>query len=207
MVKAPVSPASGGVRPALLVIDMQRGYFRDEAELARLRRHLPAINRLIAAFSEAELPVVMVRTVHAADGSTWTLKMRAQGKGVMLEGSPDVADVDGLAVPPSALSVTKTRRSPFVRTDIEPLLRSEGVDALVLCGIFLEACIGDTAADGVEYDFPVTVARDATLSSHPERGATMQRFLKEEFDVDCVAVDDVIVRLPTRAARARARIG
>ena len=194
------SPGRLGTRPALLVIDMQRGYFRTPEQKAKLEEHLPAMNRLIEAFAEARLPVVMVRTAHKADGSTWTIKMRASGKGIMLEGSEDVRDVEGLFVPEGALSVTKTRHSAFVRTDIEDLLRAQGVDELVLCGIFLEACIADSAGDAVEYDFPTRIAHGAAPSSHAERACEILRFLEAQFDVKQVAVDDIIAELQARAA-------
>lgn len=188
---------------ALLVIDVQQGFFRREKVITDLDKHLPAMNRLIDAFAKADQPVVFVRTVHDPDGSTWTLKMRAEGRGVMLAGSDDVKDAEGLRVPDGARSVTKTRHSAFVRTDIEPLLKTHGVDRLVLAGIFLEACVGDTAADAVEHDFPTAIAREATMSNDRERAQAMLAFLKHEFQIECRGIEEIIATLarPT-AARA-----
>jgi nicotinamidase-related amidase len=187
---------------ALLVIDMQHGFFREKAAAARLEEHLPAINRLIEHFRDAGLPIVFVRTVHKRDGTSWTLKMRRESKGVMLEGSADAADVAGLSVPDGALGIAKTRHSAFVRTNLEAVLRAQRVHHVVLCGIFLEACVGDSASDGAQHDFRVTIAREATLACDGAEAAVMLGVLKREFEIECRSVADICADLrPAPAAR------
>jgi nicotinamidase-related amidase len=180
---------------ALLVIDMQCGFFREQGAADKLREHLPAINRLIERFRDAGLPIVLARTIHKRDGTTWTLKMRRESKGVMLEGSADAADVAGLAVPADAVGVAKTRHSAFVRTNLEALLRAHRVHHVVLCGIFLEACVGDSASDASQHDFRVTIAREATLPCDGAQSAAILAVLKREFEIECRSVADICADL------------
>jgi nicotinamidase-related amidase len=192
---------------ALLVVDMQNGFFRETAAADKLPRHLPAINRLIERFRDDGLPIVLARTVHKRDGSTWTLKMRRDNKGVMLEGSADAADVDGLVVPANVLTVVKTRHSAFVRTNLEAMLRVHRVHHVVLCGIFLEACVGVSAADAAQHDFRVTIARQATMACDGSRAAAMLSILEREFEVECRDVADICAgQRPSRPAPP-ARVG
>jgi nicotinamidase-related amidase len=187
---------------ALLVIDMQNGFFREKEAADKLRQHLPAINRLIEYFRDAGLPIIFARTVHKRDGTTWTLKMRRDNKGVMLEGSADAADVVGLTVPEGAVGIAKARHSAFVRTNLEAVLRAHRVHHVVLCGIFLEACVGDSASDASQHDFHVTIARDATLACDEALAAAMLSVLKREFEVECRDVADICADLrPVPAAR------
>jgi nicotinamidase-related amidase len=187
---------------ALLVIDMQHGFFREKGVADKLEEHLPAVNRLIAHFRDAGLPIVFVRTVHKRDGTSWTLKMRRERKGVMLEGSADAADVAGLTVPDGTLGIAKTRHSAFVRTNLEAVLRAQRVHHVVLCGSFLEACVGDSASDASQHDFRVTVARDATLACDAVEAAAMLGVLRREFEIECRSVADICADLrPAPTAR------
>src|SRR5687767_14456690 len=66
-------PAQG--RTALLVIDMQNSYF-DFPELEEQRESVTEkVNELIRAAREGGCPIVLIRTQHERDGSTWTVNM------------------------------------------------------------------------------------------------------------------------------------
>ena len=73
--------------PALLLIDLQRGFFADPG-LAASRQQITAnCNRLAAAAARDGVPVISVRTVHNEDRSTWTLNMLEDGQGYLFEGT------------------------------------------------------------------------------------------------------------------------
>ncbi len=66
---------------ALLLIDLQNAYF-EAPELAAVKDELVArANELVAAAREAGRPVVLVRTEHERDRSTWTINMHADDEG------------------------------------------------------------------------------------------------------------------------------
>jgi nicotinamidase-related amidase len=135
---------------ALAVIDMQRWMFRLPERAAQLAPLVPTINRLAAGFAAAGLPLFDVRTAHKPDRSTW-----------MIEGTPDVEPVDGLNIPIAARPVIKTANSAFLATDFEQQLRDLKVEKLVLAGVFIDGCVGLSAADAAQRGFEVILTQDA----------------------------------------------
>src|SRR5215469_17607418 len=96
---------------ALVIIDLQRWFFRTEARAAKLGVLLPRVNALARSADDTGHPIVVVRTRFTADRSQWSLRMREAETGVLIEGTRDVEDVDGLRLPTAAVSLFKTRHS------------------------------------------------------------------------------------------------
>jgi len=113
--------------------------------------------------------------------------MRQSGSPVLIEGTPDVENVDGLRLPATMASIVKTRHSAFVRTDLEVTLRRSGITSLLLSGAFVDGCVGLTAIDASERDFQVRIAADATISVDDGQGQAMLRFLDSEFGIPAVS--------------------
>lgn len=171
---------------ALIIVDMQRYYFEgDHAEAARrLDPALACINVTIAAFVEAGRPVIFARTLHKADGSTWTRKMREANLPIMLEGSREAADIDGLNVPAASFSMVKTRHSAFTGTGLATRLMAMGVDHVTFCGAFTENCVAVSAIDAVQHDFRASIVTDACVASDPALGASVLDYCAREFEIE-----------------------
>ena len=146
---------------------MQVDFFNDP-ELERCRDDLiAACNTVIDGALDRGLPVVEVRTLHAPDHSTWALNMVDDGEGLTEEGTPGAEPVDGLhhaGTTPGVTLLPKTRDSAFYGTDLEELLRREGVQSFLLCGVSTESCIAATAVDAYARDFAVALVEDGTAS-------------------------------------------
>lgn len=152
--------------PALLLIDLQQGFFEDPV-FARARSEVAAnCNRLAAAASGAGVPVISVRTVHKQDKSTWTLKMLEDDQGYLFEGTAKAAYLEELEVA-GAIEVIKRRDSAFWNTELATLLLQRRVSSLVLAGVSTDTCIQATAADAFSANLPVAVATDASASPDP----------------------------------------
>ena len=171
---------------AFVIIDLQRWFFRTEARAAKLPALVPQVNALARAAADAGHPIVMVRTGFTADRSAWSLRMRHASAPVLINGTLDVEDIDGLRLPTPLASIFKTRHSAFVRTELESVLKNAGVGSLLLAGAFIDGCVGLTAIDGYERDFPVRIAGDAVASVDDSQGAAMLRFLNAEFDIPTI---------------------
>jgi len=146
---------------ALAVIDTQRWMFRLPEHAAQLGALVPTINRLAAGFAAAGFPLFDVRTEHKPDRSTWSRLMRVYDYPCMIEGTPDVDPVDGLNIPIAARSVIKTANSAFLATDFEQQLRDLKVEKLVLAGVFIDGCVGLSAADAAQRGFEVILVQEA----------------------------------------------
>ncbi|MDQ1104358.1 cysteine hydrolase family protein [Nocardioides zeae] len=187
---------------ALLVIDLQEGYF-SAPELAAIRDRVVAGSiEATAAARAAGALVVEVRTVHSEDPTTWALNMREDECPFMIRGTDDVRPVGELdAVRPDGpgddwVVVEKTRDSAFHGTDLLDLLRSRGVERIALAGISTESCVAATAADAYAHDFRVLLVEGAVLTPDAERHHHSLRHLEDLYRQPALPVAEIAFAAP-----------
>ncbi len=189
------------MKPALLIIDLQKGYFKTtEARLA-LSSLVSKTNRLIDHFDHNHWPVIHLQTIHQPDKSTWTLSMLAKKRGFMLAGSKETEPVENLKLLDQHTIIAKTRDNTFTRTNLEPLLRDQNIDQLILAGVSTHECIAITAMDGYGRDFKITIAKDCAYSPEPKFAKVMLEMLKSEFDQDALSNTSILVRFTATRAK------
>ena len=181
---------------------MQVDFFNDP-ELARCRGDLvEACNTVIEGALARGLPVVEVRTVHAPDHSTWALNMVDDGEGMTEEGTPGAEPVEGLHHAGTTAGVTlvrKTRDSAFHGTGLEQLLRREGVDSFVVCGVSTESCISATAVDAYARDFSVALVQDGTASVRWDLHDHTIESLREQYRQPVVPAERAVAAMARRS--------
>ena len=168
---------------ALLIIDVQHWFFRSEERRSGLPDLIKGINHLVSLWEEKGLPVYHVLTVHRADRSTWDLLMRKQNQPCLIEGTEEAAELDEVRKGDLHGTVIKTRNSAFMRTDLENRLRNQGVETVVLSGLYTHGCIHRTALDAFSLDFQVIVAKEATFSHRREFTKILLEDVKTEVEV------------------------
>jgi nicotinamidase-related amidase len=152
-------------RSALMVVDMQNFFLDPESPTYTCGG--PAIigniKRLIAAFRQANRPVIYTRHVHHPDGLDAGI-MGWWWKGMCLEGSPE-SEVDPAIAPlPGDKVILKHRYSAFYNTDLETVLRTLKVEDIVMTGIMTNMCCESTTRDAYYRDHRVFFMADATGS-------------------------------------------
>ena len=151
---------------ALLVIDVQREYFDPDgpAFVEHAADILGNINQLIDSFRERGLPVIFIKHMNRADGSDAGRMGDFAGtdeEDSFVEGTPRVELVPELHVGPRPIVVIKRRYSAFLGTDLEAILHTAGVRAVVICGLMTSFCCETTARDAHGRDFEVLFVADA----------------------------------------------
>ena len=132
---------------ALLVIDVQSGLFDGEPRPDDADAVIARLNSLIARARDAGTPVIFVRHERI---------------GTLLEpGTPGWAFQAKLDVHDDDLIVGKTSPDAFLRTSLEGLLQSLGVDRLVIGGYASDFCVDTTTRRAAALGYPVTLAADA----------------------------------------------
>lgn len=138
--------------PALLVIDVQRGF--DEWEAAGRRRNNPdalgKIVELLAAFREAGAPVYHIRH----EGTDPSSSFLPGGSGFPVK--DEARELPGEAV------LVKQVNSGFIGTDLERRLRSAGTQTVVVCGATTNHCVETTTRMAGNLGFDAWLVRDAT---------------------------------------------
>lgn len=195
--------ATGSLQsPALLLIDMQEGFFETE-DLAQHRARLAsACNKLAPAARRAEVPVITVRTVHKKDKSIWTLKMLEDDQGYLFEGTGQARILPELDLAGS-IELIKRRDSAFWATELLTLLLQHRVASLILAGVSSETCIAATATDAFSANLPVFLARDALASADPDFEDVTLKFLQEHYRQRILSSEQLIAQLPGGAAATK----
>ena len=146
---------------ALVVVDLQRAYFRN-GELKKDEQRLrDETNRLITVMHRAHRPVIFIRTAHAKTPETWTINMRDDSDAYLVEGTDDVLFIPGLLVEPHDAVLTKLRDSAFYLTLLEQTLRELKIETIIIAGVSTQTCVGQTAADAYARNIHVLLATDA----------------------------------------------
>jgi nicotinamidase-related amidase len=182
---------------AVLVIDMLNTYEHEDAEqlMASVRRALPGIRRLVERAREAGVTTVYVNDNHG-DWSSGRSELTEQA----LRG-PDPTLVEPIAPPEGSVLLTKARHSAFYETQLEYLLREQGVDRVVLSGQVTEQCILYTALDAYVRGFDVVVPRDAVAGIREDlaRAALEMMQLNMHAELSTAAEIDLGAALSTEA--------
>lgn len=181
---------------AVLIIDMQNAFFEDPVLSNNREGVTIACNELIAAAQERATKVLLVKTEHEEDKSTWTLNMLEDDQGFIFRDTAQAQFVSGLAVK-GLPQMVKTRDSAFLGTDLLLRLRNWNVDTIVLAGVSTHNCIAQTAADAFGHNLRVIYAAEATASENPEAAAAVQDILCREYRQQILPIAGILDRLMT----------
>src|SRR5581483_11082965 len=110
--------------------------------------------------------------------------------------------VDELRPQPGDVEFEKPRRSCFIGTPFENLLRARGLESLVVVGVAASGCVESTVRDAIERDYFVIVACDAIGNNTAELTEaclpTFQMLLAPE---DLTTTDELIATWARLGAR------
>jgi len=135
------------MKTALLIIDVQKALCTGQWSAHGMDEVIGRINALAGKARAAGAPVVLIQH-EESDGP-----LQADTEGWELD--------DRLAVQPGDIRLRKTACDSFHRTQLQPLLESHGVDALVVCGLQSEFCVDSTVRGALARGYPVVLAADA----------------------------------------------
>lgn len=165
---------------ALLLLDLQRDfmdpggvYARHGLDVVRLRTIIPAVARAAQASRAVHVPIFAAKfTIFTSPGGTplgidHIVKARPflRDEGFRL-GDPGRELIPELPKPDYELD--KPRFSAFHGTALEVLLRSLGIDTVVLTGIVTHGGVEATARDAMVRDFAVVILEDCVAAFDEE---------------------------------------
>ena len=157
-------PLSANARSVLLIVDMQKFFFRLPERRVNLEQVVANINRLSDCFDAAGMPVYHVITAYQADGSDWDLKMKAWGLGELITGSEDAELLPEVHRAPGHFTLVKTRYSAFFKTDLAERLHDQEIQRVIVTGAYTHYCVNSTVFDAYAHDFVPGIITDAVTS-------------------------------------------
>ena len=151
-----------GCNPALIVVDMTRGCIHPESPLAVPDDAVVGANvRLISGFRAARLPVAFTRVVFKDQTSASVFRAHLPDLNLLTAGSHWVEVDARLKREANEPVFEKTVPSAFFNTGLNDWLSKRQVDSLVVSGLTTSGCVRATVVDGLQYNYPVWVVRDA----------------------------------------------
>ena len=148
-------------KAALLVIDMQR-YFNSVAQ--------PIVDNvisLIECFRANKGKIFFTRHGHRDPKTDGGMLARWWGD-LIRHGSAEWELIDELHFQTSNTIIDKHRYSAFFGTELDDLLKTVGVEDLIITGVLTNCCCETTARDAFMRDYRVFFAADATAAPTEE---------------------------------------
>ena len=190
-------------RCALVIVDMQHDFVEPEGlfgsmgiDLSMYADTRPRLAALLAAARAAGALVIHLQNTALPDRRSdspaqirFNMRMHADARRdapplrYTVPGTPGHEFVRELTPGPDDLVVRKYRSSGFWGTNLELLLRSNGIETVVVAGCTTEGCVESTARDALFNDHYVVIAEGCVASDDRAQHEASMLLMRNRFDV------------------------
>lgn len=163
---------------ALLVIDIQNDYCHRQGVLGKQGRDLgpteemvPRLQTFIDTCRRVKFRVIFVRSIHYpwTDSPSWLRRLAVEGRESVCR--PDTWGADfygGIRPEAGEIVITKHRFSAFIATNLDLVLRSQGIRSLLIAGAATHLCVESTLRDAYMMNYYIVMLEDLVADSDQE---------------------------------------
>lgn len=189
---------------ALILVDLQRCFVDRSSEFAAAGAAalLGRLNALAARCRDAGILVIITAHVLRPDHSnagTLAERVPAVMHGMIDENGEGASLHPALDVEAGDVIIRKPRFSAFAGTDLDLILRTRGIDTVIVGGIATEICCESTARDAADRGLRVVFLSDGTATGagpdDPEAERTHAAALSrlDAFFADVMSISDLLI--------------
>lgn len=213
---------------ALVIIDMQRdfvykGGFGEALgnDTSLLLRAVPPTVRVLQAARRAGVLVVHTREGHRPDLADLPRAKKVRGHlktgigdpgpmgRILVRGEYGHDIVDELKPAPGEPLVDKPGKGAFYATDLDAILRTRGIQQLIVCGVTTEVCVHTTVREANDRGYDCLVLEDCVASYFPEFQAVGIKMIKAQGGIfgwvsDSTRFLDALAKAPVAGAAGTA---
>lgn len=195
---------------AVIVVDMQNDFCKAGWTFDRLGidismypSMLPRLSRLLTGARDIGVQVIYIqmtvlpnRMSESPAQIRFNLRLHLASHGATqpllytIEDTPGQEIIAELAPEPGDLVVRKFRSSGFWGTNLDMLLRSNGIETVIVTGCTTEGCVESTARDAMFNDYYVVLPEDCVASDDPHQHEASLFLMRHRFDV--VSSNDIL---------------
>ena len=179
---------------ALLVVDMQYGGGAPDGSLVKMLNVdvtkqediVTPMIKLKDYFNENNMLVVNIKTEYKEDFSDWKMldkRFEVKKHKHFVEGSADAEIIPPLMPREGEKLVVKNRWNAFFNTNLDEILKKNGIKNLVIVGAATDVCVLETCSYAFSLEYNCIVPIETTASFSLERkqlGLEMLRFGRSE---------------------------
>lgn len=172
-------------RPALLIVDLQSYFCYPEspAYLPGVEKILPKVEKLIKSFKQKRLTIF--QTIHRRNSPPMEKWWRAQ---VTQEHTKPVFEDR------SIITIEKDTYDAFYNTSLEEVLKSSGIEQILIVGVRTHLCVETTARSAFVRGFEVVIPIDAVFEKDEWRHFSSLKNLGHGFAYLC-EVEEILCAL------------
>lgn len=180
---------------ALVVVDLQNDFCHPDGHFARhgkdisqIIETLPTIIDLVTQAQQLGIFVVWIQQTTLpnglSDSPAWLYFKTRDGKSpdYTLPGSWGQQFVEGLAPRPGEPIAQKHRSSAFVHTNLDKILRVNGIETVAVCGVVTQGCVESTVRDASFYDYYTVLVEDCVATTSRQLHEASLTVMKSRYD-------------------------